>query len=220
MPNFNKVLRSLREEQDITRKELARRTGVSQSSINMYERGDREPSIETLEAFADYFNVNMDYLLGKSDKRNPDIYDAAITKQSTAKTRIPVIGTSAAGIPIDAVQQYIDDKDPDTWEEITDDLARTGTFVAVRITGNSMEPRIFDGDIVIVRIQETADNGDTVIVFVNGDEATCKKIKKTPEGVMLMSNNPTYDPMFFTYKEVEQLPVRIYGKVVEVRGRL
>lgn len=82
MPNFNKVLRSLREEQDITRKELARRTGVSQSSINMYERGEREPGFETLEIFADYFNVDMDYLLGKSDNRRPELILGAENKNS------------------------------------------------------------------------------------------------------------------------------------------
>ena len=70
MPNFNKVLRALREEEEISRLELSRRTGISQSSINMYERGEREPNFETLETFADYFNVNMDYLLGNKNQQH------------------------------------------------------------------------------------------------------------------------------------------------------
>ena len=83
MPNFNKVLRALREEEEISRLELSRRTGISQSSINMYERGEREPNFETLETFADYFNVNMDYLLGKSETRTNNI-DTLETKSKNS----------------------------------------------------------------------------------------------------------------------------------------
>lgn len=70
MPNFNKQLKMLRQEAGLSQQEFANRIGMSKSSVNMYERGEREPGIETLEAIADYFNVDMDYLLGKSDIRN------------------------------------------------------------------------------------------------------------------------------------------------------
>ena len=83
-----------------------------------------------------------------------------------------------------------------------------------------MEPRIMDGDLIIVKLQNDVESGDTAIVIVNGDEATCKKIKKRPEGVLLISNNPDYEPMFYSNKDIRDLPVRIYGKVVEVRGKL
>lgn len=83
MPNFNKVLRALRDEQEISRRELSRRTGISQSSINMYERGEREPNFETLETFADYFNVNMDYLLGKSETRTTNLQNSNLEKENS-----------------------------------------------------------------------------------------------------------------------------------------
>ena len=83
-----------------------------------------------------------------------------------------------------------------------------------------MEPRIRKGDVVIVRIQEQVENGDIAIVFINGDDATCKRVKFSEAGLTLISNNPTYEPMFFTPAEVESLPIRFLGKVVELRGKL
>ena len=67
MATFAERLRCLRTERELTRKAFSELTGVSDSSINMYERGEREPSLETLEIFADFFNVDMDYLMGRQD---------------------------------------------------------------------------------------------------------------------------------------------------------
>lgn len=201
-----------RAKNKLLQEDVARFIGSTKQAVYKYEN-EIVTNIPTdkISKMAQLFNVTPAYLMGWNDHEQ--------NTQITAR-RIPVIGTSAAGIPIDAVQQYIDDNDPDTWEEITESMAQSGSYVAVKIKGDSMEPRIFDGDIVIVKVQDHAENGDTIIVLVNGDEATCKKIKKTPEGVMLIPNNPAYEPMFYTCKEVEQLPVRVYGKVVEVRGKL
>ena len=70
---------------------------------------------------------------------------------------------------------------------------------------------------VIVRVQDTADTGDIAVVMVGGSDATCKKIRRTADGIVLISINNAYDPMFFTNAEIESLPVRIFGKVVEMR---
>ena len=66
MLKFNERLRLLRREADLSQAEFSRQLGVSKSSINMYERGEREPGIETLEAIADYFNVDMDFQIGRA----------------------------------------------------------------------------------------------------------------------------------------------------------
>ncbi len=68
MANFNVILRLLRTEKHMTQQELADALKISKSAINMYERGDRQPNFETLELIADYFNVDIDYLLGRTDK--------------------------------------------------------------------------------------------------------------------------------------------------------
>jgi repressor LexA len=98
-------------------------------------------------------------------------------------------------------------------------MARTGEFFGLQIKGDSMEPKISDGDVVIVRQQNDAESGDIVIATINGDEATCKRIRKYRDGIELVSNNPCYEPMFFSNEEIENKPVRIIGRVVELRAK-
>ena len=122
-------------------------------------------------------------------------------------------GNVAAGIPLEAIT------DIDEWEEIPEDVAATGEYIALRINGDSMEPRMSRGDVVIVRLQPDVENGDMAIVLINGGEATCKKIQKTPDGILLISINTAYAPMFYSNKQIEELPVRFLGKVVELRAK-
>ena len=76
------------------------------------------------------------------------------------------------------------------------------------------------GDVVIVRQQDDAESGDIVIAMVNGDDATCKRLRKYRDGIELISNNPAYPPMFYSNEEIVTKPVKIIGKVVELRGKL
>ena len=195
------TLLDLRKSSGVTQQDLANYLGVSRQAYANYENGNREPDFHTLVKLSCYFNVSIDYLLG-NDLLKP-----------LGKNYVPVYGTVAAGIPLKAIQDIED------YEEITDEMARTGDFAALRIKGNSMLPRFAPGDVVIVKLQNDVNTGDIAIVMVNGDEATCKKIKKTPEGVMLISTNPDYEPMFYTNREIEEKPVRIWGKVVELRAK-
>ena len=127
--------------------------------------------------------------------------------------RIPVLGRVAAGIPIEAVEDILD------YEEISADMASKGDYFALQIQGNSMEPRICQNDVVIVRCQPSVESGEIAVVLVNGENATCKKIIKQPNGISLVSLNPAYPPMFYTNEEITSLPVTILGKMVELRGK-
>ena len=75
------------------------------------------------------------------------------------------------------------------------------------------------GDVVIVRKQDDAESGDVVIATVNGTDATCKRLMKYETGIALLSTNPNYDPMFFSNQDIVDKPVRIIGKVVELRAK-
>lgn len=204
---FQNILKSLRNTQGLTQEELAKQLKISRSTIGMYENGSREPDFETLELIADYFNVDIDYLLGRTTK-------TTYIPQSLHKgVVINVLGRVAAGIPIEAVEDIIDT------EEITAEMAKTGEFFGLLIKGNSMEPKISDGDVVIVRRQDDAESGDIVIAMVNGDDATCKRLRKYRDGIELIPNNPAYEPMFFSDEDIQLKPVRIIGKVVELRAK-
>lgn len=161
------------------------------------------PSAGKITMLANYFGVSVDYLLGKTDTK---------IKKPTG-VRIPVLGRVAAGIPIEAIT------DVDDWEEIPADMAETGEFAALRIRGDSMNPRMEDGDVVIVRIQADCNSGDIAVVMINGCDATCKRLVKTTDGIRLESFNPAYKPMTFTNQEVLELPVRLFGVVVELRAK-
>lgn len=199
------MLKQLREAKGLYQKDVAAAIGVDRTTYVKYERGDSEPSFQTLGKLAQYFDVSIDYLLGRQEY--PDM------PQSTGGVWIPVLGRVAAGIPIEAIE-YIED-----YEEIPQSMAASGEHFALRIKGDSMTPRINDGDVVIVKRQSDCDNGDIAVVIVNGDEATVKRIKKRPEGLMLIPSNQAYEPMFYNNEEIENLPVRILGKVVELRAK-
>ena len=198
-----KLLATLRKQRKLSQERLAKIVGVSRSAVAMWETNSNEPDHETLNKIAELFGVTTDELLGRKSK----------TESSKAGVRIPVYGSVAAGIPLEAITDIED------WEEIDEAMAAKGEYIALRIHGRSMEPRMLDGDVVIVKVQSHIEDGEIGIVFVNGDDATCKKIKKTPKGIMLISNNPAYEPMFYSNEEIENLPVRVLGKVVELRGK-
>ena len=182
--------------------DLAKHLFVNQTAVSQWERGVTIPSPPILLKLSQLYGVSTDYLLGN---------DAPAEKGKGVK--IPVLGDVAAGVPIEAVENVVD------YEEIDQALAATGDFFGLRIKGSSMAPRILEGDVVIVRKQDDAETGDIAVVLVNGDSATVKKIKKMPEGIQLIPTNPAYDPMYYTAAEVESLPVRIIGRVVELRGK-
>ena len=107
-----------------------------------------------------------------------------------------------------------------TSEEINEKIARCGDYFALEIKGDSMEPKMSKGDIVIVKQQNTVENGQIAIVLVNGDEATVKKVRFRDNGIELIAfNSYVYEPHFYSAKEIEELPVKIIGRVVELRAK-
>lgn len=206
---FSERFKSLRKAAGLTQVQAAAKLNVTQQTIASWENGTRMPSIDIMDCVADLFGVTTDFLLGRKSKNS---------KKATNNTRIPVYGNIAAGIPIEAIVDY-DPDNADDWEEISEDLAKNGAHIALRIKGSSMEPRMRTGDVVIIRVQPDVETGDIAAVRVNGDEVTCKKICKSSEGLMLIPLNPDYETKFYTPAQINDLPVCIIGKVVELRAK-
>jgi len=196
------LVKKLTKEQNMSMSELSRRIGIAKSAISRYFNGTRELPLNKIGDFASVLHTTPDYLLG---------IDYEPPKPQGLK--IPVLGTVAAGIPISAVEDILD------YEEVPQSWESQGEFFGLRIKGDSMEPRMESGDVVIVRQQSDANSGDTVIVLVNGDDATCKRLQKTDNGIMLVSTNPKYPPMFYSTEDIQTKPVVILGKVVELRQK-
>lgn len=216
MAELKDILKKLRAEKNMSQAALASELDAGVSTVASWEVGKRFPSRDNMEQLADIFNVDLAYLYGESEVRQRVHIDNdgnAMVPLGTSAKVIPVLGRVAAGIPINAITEIIDT------EEISEDMAKTGDFFALQIKGDSMEPRIYDGDVVIVRQQEDADSGDIVIAMVNGYDATCKRLVKYATSLALVSLNSKYEPMMFSEEEVATKPVRIIGKVVELRGK-
>lgn len=202
---FAKNLNALLSTRNKTQKEVADAISVSPQTFNTWCQGIALPRMGKVQRLADYFHIEKSALID-------ELNISSFTNQSKGVT-INVLSRVAAGIPIEAVTDIID------MEEISEDMAKTGEFFGLQIKGDSMEPKISEGDIVIVRQQNDAENGEIVIATVNGDEATCKRLRKYRDGIELVSNNPSYEPMFFSNEEIEQKPVKIIGRVVELRAK-
>ena len=196
-------IKELRAKKGIKQIDLAKVLSVSQAALSGYETGKYEADLETYKRIAEYFGVSVDYLLG-----------GPLKPSHSQGLRIPVLGRVAAGIPIEAIEEIID------YEELDAEEFGHGEYFGLKISGHSMEPKISDGDVVIVKRQPDVETGEIAVVLVNGDDATVKRIKKSPQGVTLLPSNPAYEPMYFTNEEIESLPVVIVGKVVELRAKL
>lgn len=216
MAELKDILKKLRAEKNMSQAALASELNAGVSTVASWEVGKRFPSRDNMEQLADIFNVDLAYLYGESEVRQRVHIDNdgnAMVPLGTSAKVIPVLGRVAAGIPINAITEIIDT------EEISEDMAKTGDFFALQIKGDSMEPKISNGDVVIVRQQDDAETGDTVIALINGDDAVCKRLRKYKEGLELISTNPSYAPLYFDEETIKNKPVKIIGKVVELRAK-
>ena len=202
MSRFSDRLKQLRKEKELTQQGLADRLEISKSSVNMYERGEREPGIQTLEAIADLFNVDMDYLIGKSSVPNRSQAELPLTPYSPTH-RIPILGRIRAGLPLYA-EEHVEGY---TFTE----LNGGAEYFALRVTWDSMNAaRIGDGDTLVVRRQECVENGEIAVVLVGDDEATVKRFYKAGHTVTLMpqSTNPVHQPQIY---DARQTQIRVVG---------
>lgn len=209
MATIYEIIDRLCAEKGISGSKMCDDLGMSRSTLTELRKGRAKTlKLEKASKIADYFGVSVDYLLG-----NESVSDGPPAPSRPGSKWIPVLGRVAAGTPIEAVEDILD------YEEIDAKTAASGEHFALQIKGQSMEPRIKDGDVVIVRKQDGCDSGDVAVVLVNGDEATVKRIKKEPAGIMLIPSNPSYEPKFYSNDEILSLPVRIIGKVIELRAK-
>ena len=214
MSNFSDTLKLLRKENNLSQLDLASILGVGKSIISMYESGQRRPSFEMLESIADYFNVDMGYLVGRTQCRNKFQETENESPSSTFPVelshlqRIPIMGRIAAGTPIYA-EEHIEGY---TYT----DLNGGHEYFGLKVRGDSMDAAgIKDGYTVIVRRQDTVDNGQIAVVLINGEDATLKRFTRAGDIVTLMpqSTNPIHQPFVFDLKDTN---VHILGLVVKV----
>lgn len=203
--NMGQKINQLRLQKGFTLGELGNLVGVGKSTVRKWENGMiANMKRDKILLVAEALDTSPAYLMG---------WDEGYETPPKQSTTIPVLGSVPAGIPIEAIQDIID------YEEIDAATAAKGEYFALQVKGSSMEPRICEGDIVIVRKQDDVESGEIAIVMVNGDNATIKRLLKYEDGIRLMPTNPAYEPLYFTNDEILEKPVKVIGKVIENRQK-
>ena len=130
-------------------------------------------------------------------------------EESHQQVAIPVMGRIAAGTPISAIQSR------SHTISLPPDLLTSGEHYALEVRGDSMiEAGILDGDMVVIKKQETADTGDIVVALIDDDEATLKRLRKRGASIALEAANPAYETRIFGPDRV-----RIQGKLISLVRR-
>lgn len=201
---FAKNLQYYMEINNKDRNDLARDLNLPYTTITSWCKGEFYPRIDKIQLLANYFNI-----------QKADLVESRNTLAHTSNSAVVfVYGTIPAGIPMECIEDIIDT------EEISADILKGGKqYFGLKIKGNSMYPDYLDGDTIILEKTDDCESGDECCVMVNGSDGTFKKVIKNENGIILQPLNSEYQPMFYTNEQIKSLPVRIIGKVVELRRK-
>ena len=213
--NMGERIKQLRLEKGLTQEELGKYIGVKKAAVMKYEKGNvQNMKRTTIETLSKLFNVTPSYLMCLDDTKTDKFGNSVVS--------IPLLGSVRAGY------DYLAEENWEGTKEIKEELAKTGEFFALRIKGDSMFETLWENDIVAVKKQDFANDGDIAVVLINGDEATVKKIKILDNGIKLIPLNrrinpetqePFYEDMFFSKEDIETKPVKIVGIVKQIIER-
>jgi repressor LexA len=201
---FAQRLKELRKLRGISQVALSSELGLSQQAVGKWETGRSTPDPAMLARIAAFFEVSTDYLLGRAQSAaNTDGWQAA------GEYPIPIIGTVRAGygalaLEEDYGEEYARVKDPQN-------------YFYLLVKGDSMEPRIFEGDLALVRRQQTLESGELGVVVFGDGEGTLKKYIRRGNTVILQPFNSAYPPQIIMGEDLDHL--YIAGKVVETRTK-
>lgn len=206
-------IKKRREEIGMSADKLGSLIGVSRSTIYRYESGDIEKlPTDILGPIAKALRVTPAYLMGwdEDDPSKLKWVDAEYIDISNY-VKIPVVGSIPAGVAIEAIEDIVDYIDiPSEW------VTAGKQFIGLSVKGDSMYPVLLDGDIVIIRIQPSAETGEICACYINGYDVTLKRIELNENSITLRPENTNYSPSTYTHPG----EVTIVGKVVEVRRKL
>ncbi len=203
MATFGDRLRHLRRVSKMTQRELAHANGLGESTVSMYEQGKREPDFEILEKLAEYFNVDLNYLLGRIDTA-----EFKPVERNLPKIRnVPLYGHIPAGVPFEAIQNDLGEVEVPSWLSDKEDL------FGLIVVGDSMNRVIPDGYVAVLQKTDSLNNGDIGAFLIDGQDATLKKFYKLTDYVVLepLSFNPDHRPLMIGRDGPE---INVIGKML------
>lgn len=199
-------LKNERKKAGLSQIQFAEKLGLNARTYASYERGERDISTALLLDICKALNISSDRLLG-NPAEPPEKNNLEVVPPPDAMVRIPVIGEVAAGMTCLADMQIIDTMLCDAA------MIHTGyDYVYLKVKGDSMEPEMHEGDLVLVRVQDTIESGEYAVVLVDGEDGLVKRIEIDSTHLSLISENPYYPPRRFDREQMNR--VRIFGKVI------
>ena len=208
-------LKNIREEKNLTTDKVSEISKISKGYLSLIENGHRRASAIILKKLAQVYN--LDYLdlyvkAGYADLAQDEKNQK--TLQNSNSSVVFIYGTIPAGIPMECIEDILDT------EEISADMLKGGKqYFGLKIKGDSMYPEYLDNDTIILEKVITCESGDDCVVMVNGNDGTFKRVFKNENGIILQPLNNNYQPIIYTNEQIDALPVRILGKVVELRRK-
>lgn len=205
-------IKKLRKQLGYSQEKFAKKLNVTQGAVSQWELGNTRPDTEQLITISKLFDISMDAL---TENAKDWVQLKPRTSAKKEYITIPVLGSIPAGIPFEAIEDILD------WEDLAvSDTLPDRAYFGLKVNGDSMEPEYRSGDTIILQQQDHCESGDDCAVMVNGNDATFKRVRLQDNGLTLQPLNPKYDPRFYSAQEVQDLPVRILGIVVEIRRNL
>lgn len=199
--NINKLI----NEKNVTQVQIHNHTKIPKSTLTGYVKGTSTPNTGNVQKLADFFGVSKSAIDPRFTPKLNNVFPI------DGFSKIPILGEIACGEPLLAeenIDGYID--------EATETLP-VGELFYLKAKGDSMLPTIPNSSYVLIRKQETVEDGEIAAVIVNGDnEATLKRVKRQNGMIILIADNPNYDPIIIT----KDTSARIIGKAVKVTFEL
>ncbi|MGL5350520.1 MAG: LexA family protein [Cetobacterium sp.] len=200
MLNIGNKIKDLRKAKKMTQDELAALINITKHSVMAYETEKRLIPIDTLYSISKVFKVPIEYFFSDTDFSQRGL--------ETKMVRIPILSNVSAGVGVFGEETPID------WLELPEAIAKKSDYASF-VSGDSMEPKIFEGDLLLIEKIDILENGD-IGVFKIGEDIVCKKFKSNPitKEIILASLNPKYKSILIDNSYCENNEFNILGKVV------
>ena len=223
-------LKLLRRTKGVTQQQVADYLGINRVSYTDFENEKTNIKPTYLVKLSEYFNVSTDYILGREERSDPgwkvvqDPDDPRFPPKAFPAEPLPDLDRERALIPIlGSIRAGYDnyaEENREGYLPVDDRLkAIHPEAYVLTVKGDSMEPEICHGDMVICLPDVEVRNNDVAIVSVNGDIGTVKRIRFEDSGLTLVPANPHYKKLHYSAEDVQSYPVFVQSKVVEVRHK-
>lgn len=179
---------------------VAKELGISSGSVTFWKNG-KVPHHSTLLKIADYFDVSVDYLLTGADTMELPLKDGVVLDNDNLRM-IPLFESVSAGFGA-----YADSTILEYVPLFIQSKSEADETICIRVQGNSMSPKIENGDIIQVRKQTSVDSGSIAVVLIGGEEGFVKKVNYGDDWIELISLNPNYPSMRFEGESVTKIQV-------------